>query len=109
MERPTDAPINGVRGRTSPDKRRLPRLEERPDDRRSQLRVRVLKRALIVFGNGHCTMRCQILDVSDAGAMVRPNDILLCPNEFLLKPEIGAPRYCEVVWRSNAMLGVRYV
>src|SRR6266850_1351991 len=51
-------------------------------DRRRGHRRRVLKSALIVFNNGHCTLSCQILDVSDTGALVMPADIFLCPGEF---------------------------
>jgi len=69
----------------------------------------VLKGALIVFNGGHCTLGCQILDMSETGALVRPSDILLCPSEFVLQPRVGSPRYCEVVWRKTDMVGVRYI
>jgi hypothetical protein len=78
-------------------------------DRRRGSRQRVLKRAMIVFNRGHCTLGCQILDVSETGAMVRPSDIFLCPPEFVLRPSIGSPRDCEVVWRKNDKVGVRYI
>ena len=78
-------------------------------DRRYGPRRRVLKGALIVFNGGHCTLGCQILDMSETGALVRPSDILLCPSEFVLQPRVGSPRYCEVVWRKTDMVGVRYI
>src|SRR5205085_6753377 len=49
-------------------------------ERREKARRRVLKRALIVFNRGHCSMRCQILNISEFGAQVMPSDILLCPS-----------------------------
>ena len=57
----------------------------------------LLKSALIVFNGGHCTLGCQMLDMSATGALVRPSDILLCPSEFVLQPRVGSPRFCEVV------------
>jgi hypothetical protein len=78
-------------------------------ERRSDPRRRVLKNALIVFNNGHCTMGCQILDMSDSGARLVPVDIFLCPKEFILKPQLGEPRLCEVRWRRGTKVGVRYL
>jgi len=78
-------------------------------DRRHLHRQQVLKSAIIVFNGGHCTLGCHILNVSQTGAMVRPSDIFLCPREFVLRPCIGSPRDCEVVWRKNDKVGVRYI
>ena len=78
-------------------------------ERRRGHRRRVLKGAMIVYNDGHCTLGCQILDVSDTGARVMPVDIFLCPAEFVLKPRIGSPRDCEVVWRKKDAVGVRYI
>jgi hypothetical protein len=80
-----------------------------PPDRRSRQRRHVLKSALIVFRGGHCTMGCRVLNTSDSGALLMPADVILCPNEFVLKPLVGPPRDCEVVWRKGAMLGIRYL
>src|SRR5437773_4470269 len=78
-------------------------------DRRRRDRRRVLKSAMIVFNSGYCTLGCQILDVSDSGALVMPADAFLCPAEFVLKPRVGSPRDCEVVWRRGEKVGVRYI
>jgi hypothetical protein len=78
-------------------------------ERRRNPRRRALKRATIVFSKGYCTMGCHILDISETGALLKPSDIFLCPNEFVLKPDIGSPRDCEVVWRKGEMVGVRFV
>lgn len=80
-----------------------------PADRRRTGRTRVLKGALIVYRGGHCTMDCQILDYSEGGALVKPSDIIFCPDEFVLKPNVGPSRDCEVVWRKNGMIGVRFL
>src|ERR1700730_10116696 len=83
--------------------------EERVTERRRDSRRRVLENALIVFSNGHCSIGCKIIDVSNTGANLVPADIMLCPKEFVLKPQIGETRHCEVMWRRGAKIGVRYV
>ena len=78
-------------------------------DRRRTGRRRVLKRATIVFQRGHCTMRCQVLNISETGALLCPADVLLCPSEFVLRPDVGQARDCEVVWRKGTQLAVRFI
>ena len=80
-----------------------------PVQRRKSPRVRVLKLAHIVFQDGECTIRTRILDVSDTGAMLMPDEIFLCPKEFVLKPDAGVPRQCEVRWRRGTNMGVRFL
>ena len=64
---------------------------------------------MIVFNDGHCSLGCRILNVSDTGALVMPSDLFLCPDEFVLKPTVGSPRDCEIVWRKSDRVGVRYI
>ena len=78
-------------------------------ERRISPRRRVLKNALIVFNSRYCTHRCFILNMSDSGAQLMPQDAGQCPSEFVLKPDIGRERDCEVVWRKGGVVGVRYV
>jgi hypothetical protein len=78
-------------------------------DRRRTARRRALLGAQIIFRNGYCSMSCHIESVSEGGALLRPADIALCPNKFVLKPRFDPPRNCEVVWRKGETLGVRYV
>lgn len=54
-------------------------------------------------------MSCHILNVSETGAMLRPLEIALCPNKFVLRPRFDPVRDCEVVWRKDDVLGVRFV
>jgi GGDEF domain-containing protein len=77
-------------------------------DRRKSSRQRALKKALIVFSNGNCTINCQIIEVSDSGAKLLPDDPFSLPEHFLLKPRDGEPRYCDVKWRSGTAVGVQY-
>ena len=76
--------------------------------RRQNPRRKVMKGALILFQRGQCSMRCRILDLSDTGALLAPMDVMLCPSEFVLKPDVGEPRNCEVRWRKPERLGVRF-
>jgi hypothetical protein len=102
--------INEYPGQCGPAGEEPARCITREDqDRRQGSRRRVLKSALIVFNKGYCTLGCHILDVSDTGAMVRPSDIFLCPGEFVLQPQVGPARECEVVWRRGDKMGVRFL
>jgi|HubBroStandDraft_6_1064221.scaffolds.fasta_scaffold224067_2 hypothetical protein len=78
-------------------------------DRRTARRHRALLGAQIIFRNGNCAIGGHILNLSDTGALVRPVDLVLCPEKFVLKPRFEAPHECEVMWRKGEMLGVRYV
>ena len=54
-------------------------------------------------------MPCQILNVSDTGALLRPNDVLRCPSQFTLKPDVGEHRKCAVVWTNGRLLAVHFI
>jgi hypothetical protein len=84
-------------------------LPQSTDDRRRHSRRRALQSALIVFNNGHSTMSCQIVDTSELGAKLLPADVYACPRQFLLKPKIGGPRQCAVLWRKGSTIGVRFL
>jgi len=79
---------------------------EKSAERRRASRTRILKSAKIVFNDSHCSMDCQVCDLTEAGARLRPADILLCPEEFTLKLRRGAAYKCEVKWRKGRTLGV---
>ena len=84
------------------------------DERRKSRRVRALKKALIVFNNGHTGMGCQIVEVSDTGAKLIPDDPFSCPTKFVLKIQLpdfqfGESHHCEVRWRRGTKLGVCYL
>ena len=83
--------------------------DEKEAERRRGRRQRVLKKAVIVFNNGQCSMGCQILDISDTGAKLLPADVFSCPREFVLQPMKGQPHQCVVMWRKGLQMGVRYV
>ena len=85
------------------------RDESEGESRPRSPRRRVLRRALIVYRGGNCTLGCNILNVSESGALLMPADILLCPSTFVLKPQDGPSHQCEVVWRKGELIGVRFL
>lgn len=78
-------------------------------DRRQVHRHRALMGARIVFHNNCCSMGCLVLNISDEGALLQPDDIISCPKTFTLKPRTDAPRECEIVWRRGDKIGVRFL
>ena len=80
-----------------------------PMQRRESPRVRVSKFAYIALQEGDRTIRTRILDESETGAMLTPDEISSCPKEFVLKPDAGVPRQCEVRWRRGSNMGVRFL
>jgi hypothetical protein len=78
-------------------------------ERRGLQRRRSLLGAQIIFRDGNCSMTCQVLDISETGALLRPLETSLCPNKFVLRPRFDRFRECEVIWRKGELLGVHFV
>ena len=83
--------------------------EDADSDRRRAPRYETQIGASIALDRGQGEMRCQILNVSDTGALLMPRDVLLCPSQFALKPDLGEQRKCEIVWTNGRTLAVRFV
>jgi hypothetical protein len=82
---------------------------EKVGEKRQARRSLVIKKAMLVFNGGHCSMDCQVLDLSKTGARLKPDDILVCPEQFTLKFPHGSVHLCEVRWRKGNILGVRFL
>ncbi len=78
-------------------------------ERRHVRRHRALMSARIIFRDGNCSMGCLVLNISDEGALLQPDDIFLCPKSFTLQPRTDPPRECETIWRRGAKIGVRFL
>ena len=78
-------------------------------DRRHARRHRALMGARIIFRDGNCSMGCLVLNISDEGALLQPDDTFLCPKSFTLKPRTDPPRECETIWRKGTKIGVRFL
>ncbi|HYB08382.1 MAG TPA: hypothetical protein VEJ16_01780 [Alphaproteobacteria bacterium] len=82
--------------------------EQKTDERRREKRERTLRHGKIIYSGNSCMMDCLVLDLTEGGARIKPADIMICPEEFVLKIQYSALRNCEVVWRKNTELGVRF-
>ena len=87
----------------------LAQLRETPNRGRGVQHSSVRIQAEIVFANGRSSMPCEILDVSETGALVKPAEADLCPKRFLLKPQSGTAKECEIVWRKGDRIRLRYM
>lgn len=57
--------------------------------------------------DGQPSLRCKLIDVSQHGACVSAPDTAL-PNVFVLRVPDASRHACEVLWRKDRMLGVRF-
>lgn len=78
-------------------------------DRRGAPRRRTLRKGELFYLDSGAAVECVVLDISDSGARLRPVDMLSCPQRFRLRGPDGSLRHCEVVWRDDQDIGVRFV
>jgi len=57
--------------------------------------------------DGQPSLRCKLIDISPHGACVSAPDTAV-PNVFVLKVPDASTHACEVLWRNDNMLGVRF-
>lgn len=77
-------------------------------ERRKNFRVIWNLPATIYDVDRHLERPCILSDLSDGGARlsgVRANTI---PDEFRLRTPVGARRSCQVVWRTDSEIGVKF-
>jgi hypothetical protein len=77
-------------------------------ERRGAARAKTLKTATIVYDRGRCTMVCTILEISPAGAKLRPQDTIWVPESFDLRLPDGSTRHCDVVRKVRTDIAVRF-
>ena len=80
------------------------------EERRKYPRKVLTVEARIPTGAFAESFRCQVLDVSPAGARVDARDIAL-PRQFklLLDKQAGVTRNCSVIWRNAFTVGVKFL
>ena len=84
-------------------------IERRQGNRRSEPRHRVARTATISDQAGPSPIPCVILDVSESGARLDVHAAATVPQRFRLLIDIdGSERLCEVVWRRQNSVGVRF-
>ena len=80
---------------------------EEAESRQSKRR-RMIKSADIIFKHMGCLMSCRVMDLSDVGAKLQPDDPPACPDRFVLHMNSGSAHHCEVAWRHGDTVGVRF-
>ena len=84
-------------------------IEQRQGNRRGEARHRVARTATISDQTAPSPIPCVILDVSASGARLDVHASATVPQRFKLLIDIdGSERLCEVVWRRNNAVGVRF-
>jgi PilZ domain len=79
-------------------------------ERRGSPRRRVLKGAIIAYGDRKMTLPCTVRNLSATGARVRIEVAVSAPDNFILFIEMdGIEVDCEVVNRSGTDLGVKFI
>jgi hypothetical protein len=65
---------------------------------------------IIAISDGNETIftRCCMTDVSDKGAQLRIPATYFLPNKFTLTRAGCVKRHCEVLWRKDDFLGIRF-
>ena len=77
-------------------------------DRRKKQRYEISTKAKILLANSSFQMACEIVEISNSGARLRPADATLLPNEFVLLVSPGKKVKCEAVHRTGREIGVRF-
>ena len=54
-------------------------------------------------------LKCLMLDVSEYGARLRMGNPRMAPQEFLVLLDKGLTRWCQVMWRSDTEVGIKFV
>ena len=80
------------------------------DDGRVAPRRRMLKSGKIAYSDRHVTIGCTVRDMSATGARLRVEGSVTAPDTFeLLIALDGLEANCQVVWRREADIGVRFI
>jgi hypothetical protein len=73
------------------------------------LRRRTLLSAKIVFHDRQAVLNCMIRDMSENGAKLIFGVVPSCPKSFDLVMSSGAVRRCEIAYRRENTIGVRFL
>ena len=86
------------------------RVEKAGFIRRKSVRRRSYKRGTAAFNHKSSTISCIVRDLSDGGARLQVEGLFRPPHVFdLLVPMDDWEAACEVVWRKDGELGVKFV
>ena len=78
------------------------------EDNRDAQRHRTLKGGRIVVNDGFSTFDCTIRNLSETGAKLEVTSSLTIPQRFELALHDGRRFACEVAWRTETEIGVKF-
>lgn len=87
----------------------LPEQEPEEAERRVAPRMRVLKRAKIIFNQGFSIFDCVVRNVSATGALLTLAESVHMPKEFQIKIGEEPPRPAKLVYRRTMFAGIRFL
>ena len=82
---------------------------EKDHTEKRQSERRPITRTIYLATGVSAPLQCQMLDVSQTGARIRVGDPRTAPQEFLVQIGVGLTRWCQVIWRSDTELGIKFV
>jgi len=79
------------------------------EDFRNEARKSALKVGQIFFGAPQDGLDCLVWDLSKSGAMIELDQHATPPDTFrLISPGLSLNQRCEVIWRSDLKIGVKF-
>jgi hypothetical protein len=78
------------------------------NDKRGSPRQEVKRTVHMGSGLGP-SLECELKDLSETGARLKFNDPKCAPQEFLIRLSSGVLKWCQVIWRSESEIGVKFI
>jgi hypothetical protein len=78
------------------------------DEKRQNARRAISHTVHLVTGLGP-PLKCRMEDVSKSGARIAVSDPRMAPQKFLILLNKGLLRWCEVMWRSEHEIGIKFI
>ena len=78
------------------------------DEKRGKPRKGIARTVHMGTGLGP-SLECELKDISQTGARLGFKDPNCAPQEFLVRLNDGVLRWCQVMWRSRADIGVKFI
>jgi hypothetical protein len=79
------------------------------NERRSIGRTKIAKDALLFFGEQTGMRSCGVMDITNAGAGIRTQDLPAIPLRFELSfDNFRTSRNCRLIWRDGDFVGVAF-
>lgn len=87
-----------------------PQPAAKPEERRAYPRRAVLRGGKLILNHGRNLLDVQVRDLSEGGCRIRTGNPALLPDRFTIRiVGLSGERPCEVRWRSEQELGVRFL